>query len=175
MGRVGRAHGHDGSFYVEAPDHPLEPGAVLRVAGREVTVERRGGTRDRPLVRLSGIGDREAAIAARGERVLASTADAPLEEGEWLVEDLLGCHVDGLGQVQRVLAGPSCDVLEVGEEGVLVPLVADAVRRVDPLAGTIEVDLAFLGRGQPREEPEAPTDGAGARSAARTGGEGSTG
>ena len=44
-----------------------------------------------------------------------------------------------------MLAGPSCDVLEVGEDAVLVPLVSDAVRNVDPAARVIEVDLRFLG------------------------------
>jgi ribosomal 30S subunit maturation factor RimM len=46
-----------------------------------------------------------------------------------------------------VVAAPSCDVLEVGEEAVLVPLVTDAVVRVDVEARVIEVDLRFLGIG----------------------------
>ena len=64
---------------------------------------------------------------------------------EYVVSDLIGCEVPGLGYVERVLAGPSCDVLEVGTDGVLVPLVRDAVRRVDLNARIIEVDTDFLG------------------------------
>jgi ribosomal 30S subunit maturation factor RimM len=44
-----------------------------------------------------------------------------------------------------VIASPSCDLLEVGDDALLVPLVSDAVRRVDTEAGVIEVDREFLG------------------------------
>src|SRR4051812_49836064 len=72
VGRVGRAHGRDGSFYVEAPDHPLEEGTEVSVAGRTRRVERRAGADDHPLVRLSGVGDPEAPIALHGESLLVS-------------------------------------------------------------------------------------------------------
>jgi len=77
--------------------------------------------------------------------VLVDQAESPLEEGEWLVSDLVGCEVEGLGYVERVVGGPSCDVLEVGADGVLIPLVSDAVKRVDLERRVIEVDRAFLG------------------------------
>jgi ribosomal 30S subunit maturation factor RimM len=47
--------------------------------------------------------------------------------------------------VRRVIAGPSCDVLEVGDGAVLVPFISDAIRRVDTDARVIEVDAEFLG------------------------------
>jgi ribosomal 30S subunit maturation factor RimM len=47
--------------------------------------------------------------------------------------------------VRRVVPAPSCDLLEVGDDAVLVPLVGDAVTRVDTDARVIEVDRAFLG------------------------------
>jgi 16S rRNA processing protein RimM len=144
-GRVGRAHGMDGSFYVDRPAHPLEEGTVVRVAAADRKVERRAGTDDRPLIRLEGVSDRDGAAALRGEFLLLDTEDAPLEEGEFIVSDLVGCRIEGLGYVERVLDGPSCDVLEVGEEGVLVPLVSDAVKRVDLEQRIIEVDREFLG------------------------------
>jgi 16S rRNA processing protein RimM len=59
--------------------------------------------------------------------------------------------VDGdrsLGRVRRLLALPSCEVLEVERAGapdLLVPLVRDAVRSVDVTARRIDVDSAFLG------------------------------
>jgi 16S rRNA processing protein RimM len=139
-GIVGRAHGLDGSFTVERPDHPLAEGTVVRVAGAERTIERRGGTDKRPLVRLDGVADREAAQALGGELLLVEDV---LEEGEWLVEDLVGCTVEGLGEVRRVIPGPSCDVLEL-EGGQLVPLIGDAVKAVDTGARRIEVDAGFL-------------------------------
>ncbi len=145
VGRVGKAHGRDGSFYVEGASHPLAEGTQVRVAGREARIERRAGTDERPLIRLSGLGEREDAAALRGEALLVASAEAPLEEGEWLAEDLVGCEVPGIGTVRRVVSGPSCDLLEVGPDEVLVPFVSDAVRRVDTDAKVIEADLAFLG------------------------------
>jgi 16S rRNA processing protein RimM len=139
-GVVGRTHSLDGSFYVERPDHPFDRGAVVRVDGRELTVDRRAGTDDKPLVRLVGIGTREAARALRGELLLV---EASLAEGEWLAEDLVGCRVEGLGAVVRVIDAPSCDLLEL-EGGELVPLISDAVHSVDLDARTIEIDRRFL-------------------------------
>ncbi len=140
-GRVGRPHGLEGSFVVEDPRHPLGVGTCLRVCGSERRIERRGGTEERPLVRLEGVRDREGAAALTGELMLVREA---LAEGEWLAGDLVGCVVEGVGTVRAVTSGPSCDVLEL-DDGTLVPLVADAVRRVDAGSGRIEVDRRFLG------------------------------
>lgn len=108
------------------------------------------GTADRPLVRLEGCDSREAAEALRGEPLWVDRSlAAPLEEDEYWAEDLIGCRVlDGgreVGEVERVLAYPSCEVLVVGE--LLVPLVDDAVRSVDLDARVVDVDLGFLGAG----------------------------
>lgn len=91
------------------------------------------------------MGDRDAAAALRGEPLLLSELEAPLEDGEWLAGDLEGCLVPGLGRVTRVVGAPSCELLEL-EDGTLVPLIADAVRSVDLEARRIEVDRRFLGR-----------------------------
>ncbi|MFL5825246.1 MAG: ribosome maturation factor RimM [Thermoleophilaceae bacterium] len=144
VGRVGRAHGRDGSFWVETPEHPLEVGTDVRIGGLTGRVERRDGGADRALLRVSGVEDREAAAALSGKPIDVEETAAPLGEEEWLVEDLVGCQVPGIGEVVAVLAGPSCDLLEVGERGVLVPLVSDAVRRVDLETRVIEVDHEFL-------------------------------
>jgi 16S rRNA processing protein RimM len=142
-GRVGRAHGLDGSFYVEQITEPLTPGTEVTVAGRSTRVERRAGTDQRPILHVSGVDDRNAAEALRGERILVDGGD--LAEGEYLTTDLVGCQVPGVGEVRRVIAGPSCDVLEVGDDAVLVPFVSDAIKRVDTAARVIEVDAGFLG------------------------------
>jgi 16S rRNA processing protein RimM len=139
-GAVGRPHGLDGSFNVERVSHPLELGTAVQVGGLERRIERRGGTDQRPLIRLEGVGDREAAVALRGELLLV---EEQLAEGEWLAEDLIGCRVEGLGSVLRVIGGPSCDVLEL-DGGELIPLVSDAIARIDVGARSIEVDRRFL-------------------------------
>jgi ribosomal 30S subunit maturation factor RimM len=138
---VGRPHGLDGAFAVLEPQLPLEVGTAVTVAGGVHEIERRAGTRERPLVRLAGIEDRGGAAALGGELLLVA---AELGAGEWVAEDLIGCRIEGLGQVRRVLAGSSCDLLEL-TDGVLVPLVGDAVKEVDTVARRIEVDRDFLG------------------------------
>jgi len=140
-GRVGKPHGLDGSFYVDGARHPLPAGTTLTVADRPHAVERRAGTDDRPLIRLSGLEDPR---QLRGELLLV---EAELAEDEWLAGDLLRCSVPGHGRVVRVIDGPSCSVLEL-EDGTLVPFVSDAIRSVDlgPEAGAeIQVNEDFLG------------------------------
>jgi 16S rRNA processing protein RimM len=155
-GRVGRPHGLDGSFHVTRPrPRLLAEGVTVRVAGAEAEVVRRAGTEDRPILRLAGVEDREAAERLRGEELLVARAAAPpLPEGEWWAEDFEGCVVtDGaveVGRVRRMVAMPSCEALEVERAGggdLLVPLVRDAVREVDVEGRRIDVDVGFLGEG----------------------------
>jgi 16S rRNA processing protein RimM len=169
-GRVGRPHGLDGSFYVVAARPALLAlGVVVRAGGLEAEIVRRAGTDERPIVRLAGVESREAADAMRGTELLAPRGVAPaLEEDEWWAEDLEGCRVvDGereVGRVARLVPLPSCEALEVvGDPAVepfLVPLVRDAVRRVDIPAKLIDVDVAFLGDTAPAaaRAPEAAAE-----------------
>ncbi len=152
-GRVGRPHGLDGSFHVTRPRPALLPlGGALRIGDRDAEIVRRSGTDDRPILRLDLAVSREDADALRAQDLLVSRAAAPpLDPDEWYAEDLEGLRVvDGATDVGTVLALralPSCEVLEVRRErgeDLLVPLVRDAVRRVDLAAGTVDVDLAFL-------------------------------
>jgi 16S rRNA processing protein RimM len=139
--KVGRPHGLDGSFYV---DGPVDQGATVRIGEREFAVAERKGTDAKPIIRLEGVQDRDAAEALRGKR-LTSISDEPPATGddEWLIEELIGCQIDGLGPVTGVLEGMSCDVLEVGDQ--LIPLVTDAVTKVDVDNKVIEVNREFLG------------------------------
>jgi 16S rRNA processing protein RimM len=138
-GRVGRAHGRDGSFYVDEPRVEFALGSTVQLAGETHEVVRRSGTDDRPLIKLAGVDD---PALMRGEVLLI---EEELEDDEYLVADLVGCDVPGLGRVERVLDAPSCSLLEVGQEGHLVPLIGDAVKLVDVERKLIEVDREFLG------------------------------
>jgi 16S rRNA processing protein RimM len=154
-GAVGSPHGLDGSFHVTRPrSELLSLGVTVFLDGDERLIVRRAGTDARPIVRLEGCEDRGAAALLRGTRLLVPRDRAPaLEPEEWWAEDLEGCAVrDGereVGTVQRLLALPSCEVLEVARgddrQTLLVPLVRDAVRSVDVVARLIDVDLKFLG------------------------------
>lgn len=154
-GRVGRPHGLDGSFLVaEANPVLVRAARHVRVAGADRAIERLAGHDGRLILRIEGCGSRETAEALRGEVLRVAREQAPvLEEDEWWAEDLAGLVVrDGartVGTVGRLLALPSCEVLEVerveGGEPLLVPLVSDAVRAVDLDGRTIDIDLHFLG------------------------------
>jgi 16S rRNA processing protein RimM len=154
-GRVGRPHGLDGSFHVREPvPMLLVLGVEVVVEGRRTRVVRRAGDEQRPIVRLDGFEDRAAIEAVVGGELLVARDDAPeLEDDEWWADDLAGCQVyDGereVGTVTRLVALPSCEVLEVARTGeggeLLVPLVSDAVRAVDVERRRIDVDLRFLG------------------------------
>ncbi|MDA8069512.1 MAG: ribosome maturation factor RimM [Actinomycetota bacterium] len=161
-GRVGRPHGLDGSFLVVEPNTALlRACASVAVGGRQRAITRVGGHAGRLIVRLEGCRDRAAAQALHGQELLVARSLAPaLGEDEWWAEELEGLAVsDGdrvVGTVARLLALPSCEVLEVvrvqGGAPLLVPLVSDAVRAVDLERGRIDVDLRFLGE-EPSEEP----------------------
>jgi 16S rRNA processing protein RimM len=138
--KVGRPHGLDGSFHVDAP---LEEGQTVTIGEREFTVAERKGTDRRPIIRLEGIDDRDAAESLRGEILTTANGERATGNDEWLIEDLIGCRIEGLGMVTGVLAGLSCDVLDV--EGELIPLVTDAVTKVDVVNKVIEIDREFLG------------------------------
>jgi 16S rRNA processing protein RimM len=153
-GVVGRSHGLDGSFYViRARQEVLQHGAEVVVEGQRRTIDRRAGTAAKPIIRLAGMTTRTDSETLRGTDLFVDRSMVPpLTEGEFWAEELEGATVvDGarpVGVVRRLLAYPSCELLEVAREGasdLLVPLVRDAVRSVDPATQTIDVNLAFLG------------------------------
>jgi 16S rRNA processing protein RimM len=148
-GRVGRAHGLDGSFHVTSPRPRLLTLGMPTDLGEIV---RRVGTDERPVIRLAGLETREAAEALHGRPLLVALEHAPpLEPGEWWAHELEGLRVtDGereVGTVRRMLELPSVEVLEVerpnGTE-LLVPMVGDAIRELDMEGRRVDVDLRFL-------------------------------
>jgi 16S rRNA processing protein RimM len=156
-GVVGRPHGLDGSFHVGNPVVGLlEVGAEVQIDGVTRRIDRMAGHERRLILRLEGSQGRKAAEDLRGHEIFIARADAPtLGEDEWWATDLEGCTVrDGdreVGVVARLLALPSCEVLEVTRKDdptrpeLLVPLIKDAVRDVDLDERVIDVDLRFLG------------------------------
>lgn len=156
-GRVGRPHGLDGGFHVTgARARLLGPGVPVQIGDRELTIKRRGGTEQRPVLHLTGVGDRDAVAALRGLEISVTAQHAPeLGEGEFWAHELEGCLVcDGervVGTVTRLIELPSCEALEVScEQGpaLLVPMVKDAIRNVNMQMHRIDVDLDFIGEAQ---------------------------
>ena len=119
----------------------------MLLGDRRVELTRRAGTPEKPILRVEGCGTRDEAEALRGTELRVPEEEAPpLGEGEFWARDLQGCLVvDGeteVGVVERMIALPSCEALEVGDR--LIPLVRDAVRSVDIDARRIDVDLGFV-------------------------------
>lgn len=118
----------------------MKPGGI-GPEGREYTVitaRRSGGC---AVFALKGVDTEEGARLLAGARVFVDRGDLlPLEEGEYLVADLVGCEVADsggcmIGTVSEVIEGQAHDWLairraaKVGE--ALLPLVSEFVREVN--------------------------------------------
>jgi 16S rRNA processing protein RimM len=148
VGRVGKPHGLDGSFFVEQAsedEQRFAEGAALRVDGEPATViasKRSGG---RPVIRL----DRE---APRGAELSVPRSELPPpSENEYYAFELVGLEVEeeggrALGRVREVHPGVANDVLELDTDLVL-PLVDACVLDVDLEEGRIQVARGFAPRG----------------------------
>lgn len=149
VGRVGRPHGLDGSFFVERPsDDParLAVGARVYVGREPATVVARKQSGGRPVVRL----DRD---VPRGTDLELPAAELPpTGPDEFYAFQLEGLTVvddtgRAVGRVRRVDPGVAHDVL-VLDGGLALPLVEDCVLDVDLPAGRIVVAHAYAGTGE---------------------------
>jgi 16S rRNA processing protein RimM len=145
VGRVGRPHGVDGSFFVEgASDAPerFERGAVLLVDGTpaEIVVSKRGAG-GRPVIKLERPVSRGATLAVRRDELPVPDEDA------YYVFQLVGVRVEEeggrtLGTVMDVNNGPANDTI-VLDSGLLLPLVEACVLDIDLETGRILVARGF--------------------------------
>ena len=145
VGRVGRPHGVDGSFFVEdASDAEgrFAAGARLYVDGApaEVVVSKRGAG-GRRVIKV----DRD---VPRGATLAVPRADLPEpDEDAYYVFQLVGLAVEEeggreLGVVADVHNGPANDAVEL-DTGLLLPLVAACVLEIDVDARRIVVARGF--------------------------------
>jgi len=148
VGRVGKPHGLDGSFFVEQASEDEErfaEGATLRVDGEPATVvtsKRSGG---RPVIKL----DRE---VARGAELSVLRSELPPPgEHEYYAFELAGLQVEEeggreLGRVIEVQPGVANDVLQL-DSGLALPLVDACVLEVDLESRRILVARGFAPHG----------------------------
>jgi 16S rRNA processing protein RimM len=144
VGRVGKPHGLDGSFFVEqASEDPdrFAVGAVLFVDGEAARVESSKRSGGRPVIRLDRSAPRGAELAVPRESL------PPTEQGEYYVFQLVGLDVEdedgrALGRVAEVAPGVANDVLEL-DSGLALPLVEACVREIDLERGRIVVNAGF--------------------------------
>jgi 16S rRNA processing protein RimM len=158
VGRVVKAHGITGEVVVEIrtddPDTRFAPGTSLRGRPRggpesRYVVESVRDHGGRLLVRLDGVGDRNAAESLKGTVFLVDSADLPPIEDpdEFYDHQLEGLRVATtagmtVGLVAEVLHTAAGELLSVRtEEGeVLVPFVGAIVTSVSLADQTIEID-----------------------------------
>ena len=146
VGRVGRSHGLDGSFFVEDPSEDAERfqvGAELLVGGEPARVVESKQARGRPVIRLDRPVERGATLEVPREVL------PPTDQDEYYVFQLVGLEVveDGggsLGRVRDVSPGIANDVL-VLDSGVSLPMHEECVRRVDLASGTIVIAPGYAG------------------------------
>lgn len=122
-----------------------QPEAVDLLGGREIA------GKNLYVVRLAGVGDRNAAEALRDAVLLVPADDIPeLDEGEFHVSDLVGLSVvdqtsgEELGTVVDLISSGPQDLLEVkltAGRTVLIPFVEELVPVVDLDEEVCEVTL----------------------------------
>jgi len=162
VGYVAKAHGVAGELRI-ALHNPestvLETATRLFVDGRGFAIDRWRPAGKGFLLRLEGVGDRNAADALRGKALSAARAELDLDDDEVLLSDFVGCDAcleDGTpwGRVVEVLLGPQ-ELLVIHHEGVerLLPLVPEFVLELD-------VDERRVTVAPPEGLPEAPLEGA---------------
>ncbi len=145
VGRVGRPHGVDGSFFVEEASEAEERfalGARVYADGElaEVVVSKRGAG-GRWVIKL----DRD---VPRGATLAVHRSELPQpDEDTYYVFQLVGLEVEEqggrrLGAVTEVHNGPANDSIEL-DSGLLLPLVDACVRDVDLEAGRVLVARGF--------------------------------
>jgi len=146
IGRVGKPHGLDGSFFVEGPSERAEAfatGATLYVDGEPVEiVASKRGSQGRPVIKLER-------RVPRGATLAVPRASLPaLADDEYYAFQLVGLAVEDeggrlLGRVADVVDYPANDVLEL-DSGLSLPLVEACVRKVDLEGGRIVVTAGFV-------------------------------
>jgi 16S rRNA processing protein RimM len=144
VGRVGKPHGLDGSFFVEGASDDASrfaAGSEIFVDGEPHRIASAKKARGRPVIRLEGEVRRGATLAVARESLPEPEQDA------FYVFQLVGLTVeeDGgrvLGRVVDVVDYPANDVLEL-DSGLSLPLVETCVREIDLERRRIVVSSGF--------------------------------
>jgi 16S rRNA processing protein RimM len=150
VGYVRRAHGIRGDVLVRGLGADAEERFVVGVPvttgeddPRSFDIVSLRPQRTDYLIHLAGVDTRNDAEALVGVQFVIEKADRrDLDEDEWWIEDVVGCHVfdiagERIGEVTGVVVGSSQDRLVVdtddGRRGE-IPLV-------DPLVPTVDIEL----------------------------------
>ena len=126
-------------------------------AFRQIVSAKRPAAKGPVLVKFTDVTDRGAAESLYGQGIfIAASMRAPLGEGEYFVDDLIGISVatdqgDSLGTLTGVIQNPANDVYET-DIGALIPAVRAFILEVDLTNKRMTV------RNDPGLLPEAASD-----------------
>jgi 16S rRNA processing protein RimM len=154
MGRIAAPFGIKG--WVKVQPYTEDPGTLLdfeswRIGRGEqqthYSVEDSQGHGKALVAKLTGIDDRDAAFALRGQEISVAKSDLPPpEENAFYWSDLIGLKVVNrqgieLGTVDSLMESGANDLLVIkGTRDYLIPFNAAFIGKVDLAGGTIEVD-----------------------------------
>ena len=161
IGRVGSAAGLRGEFRVNlyaAESANLKEGKHLlfrhsdeKSGEFEAVCKSVRYQKDKPVIKVEGVEDRNAAEALRGMEVYIDETELDeLPEGEHYVRNLIGCTVrdiasdSDVGVLTDVIQNTAQSVLEVETaegKSVLIPAVDAFMRNIDEEGRLIEVEL----------------------------------
>lgn len=150
IGGIARAHGIKGEVVVHTHDPDSEILGELEsiyVGGVEKKILEARPSEKGWLVLLEGVATRTDAEHLRGQVVEVDRELLELDDGEVLLDDLVGCKVvkpDGTpwGTVASIELSPAHEILVIhdGEIERMVPLVDQFVTNIDIAAGVVTVD-----------------------------------
>ncbi len=160
VGKIVNTHGIRGEIRIwpqtDFPDIRFQKGSRLLLfppgQGDAVPVEvlAARSQKNMYIVKLKGIDSMNDAEKLKGGELKVEAADrVPLEEGEYYVQDIVGCAVisdegETLGVITDVLSPGANDVWVVkrpkGKE-LLLPVIDDVVLDVDPVERRVKVHL----------------------------------
>lgn len=116
--------------------------------GNEVQAEYARVQKNMVILKLRGVDTIEQAAALRGSVLYVHRDKIPLEEGQYLIQDILGLEVfdaqsgERYGVVSNVTSTGANDVYHIAfADGSvkLIPVIPQVVRRVDIAGGRIEI------------------------------------
>ena len=154
VGRVMRSHGRDGILRIQSlSDNPnrFAVGEALTVGGRPRTISSFQPLHNaQALLGLHGLGNLSLAQSLAGEWIFAPIgATDNLLPDEYYHYQLIGLSVstdegESLGTIREILVTGSNDVYVVRPESgpeILLPAIAQVVKRIDLASGTMLVHL----------------------------------
>ena len=152
LGRIVNAHGIRGEVRIQPT--VADPALPTRfktfyLDGKPVTPTANHLHKSVVLMKFPGVDDMDAALALKGKTLSIRRADAPLKEGEYFDQDLLGLQVyhcengELLGELVAVDSYPASKVYTVkGEKEYLIPAIPEVfIRSVDLDANRMAVHI----------------------------------